>query len=435
MAEHSDLLPTILDKLAPFPAVLVAFSGGVDSSVLLHLCHRLRQLRPEFSVRAVYIHHGLSQYADAWAAHCLAQCDKWQVPCNVIHVTLPQNGEGIEAAARQARYQAIAAHILPQEVLLTAQHLDDQCETFLLALKRGSGPAGLSAMPELSTFANQFSIFRPLLAVSRQHIEDYARDFQLTWVEDDSNASTRFERNFLRLDVLPTLHQRWPHFATMVARSAELCAEQEQLLDDLLAETLAECVDADKTLDIERVAQLSDAKRGAILRRWLALHQVKMPSREQLKHLWLEVALARGDADPVYLLAEKQIRRFQQRLYLLPVYADISSLILPWQCDTPLILPDNLGALNIASEGLAVRAPKKDEIVTIRFAASGKIHPIGRAGSRKIKKIWQEWQVPPWNRQRIPLLYYNETLIAAIPLFVTDAGAIDDQALFLAISQ
>ncbi|WP_268647783.1 tRNA lysidine(34) synthetase TilS, partial [Escherichia coli] len=159
------------------------------------------------------------------------------VPLTVTHVQVDARQGGIEAAARAARYAAFSAALAEGEALLTAQHLDDQSETFLLALKRGSGPAGLSAMAARATLGEHL-LLRPLLGCSRQTLESYAQRHALSWIDDDSNQDTRFDRNFLRLQVLPQLNQRWPHFASAVARSASLCAEQEQLLDELLAEPL-----------------------------------------------------------------------------------------------------------------------------------------------------------------------------------------------------
>ncbi len=232
--QHVALLRAgVAQQIADCQQVLVAYSGGVDSSVLLHMLVEIARQRSNLSVRAAYVHHGLSPYADQWAQHCLTTCLQWGIPCTVLTVTVDARKQGIEAAARAVRYQALQTHLYPDETLLTAQHLDDQCETFLLALKRGSGPAGLSAMATQARLgANQ--VLRPLLDVSRTQLEAYAHFHQLCWVDDESNLDHRYDRNFLRGQILPALTQRWPHFATAVARSAQLCAEQEQLLKDNL---------------------------------------------------------------------------------------------------------------------------------------------------------------------------------------------------------
>lgn len=272
---------TLNRQLLSSRQILVAFSGGLDSTVLLHQLVQWRTENPGVTLRAIHVHHGLSANADAWVKHCENICQQWQVPLVVERVQLAQEGLGIEAQARQARYQAFARTLLPGEVLVTAQHLDDQCETFLLALKRGSGPAGLSAMAEVSEFAGT-RLIRPLLARTRGELEQWARQYDLRWIEDESNQDDSYDRNFLRLRVVPLLQQRWPHFAEATARSAALCAEQESLLDELLADDLAHCQTQQGTLKIAPMLAMSDARRAAIIRRWLAGQNAPMPSREAL---------------------------------------------------------------------------------------------------------------------------------------------------------
>lgn len=423
-ANTENVLKQLAHALASDVRLLVAFSGGVDSTVLLHGLMALRaSLRPDLSLRAVYVHHGLSQNADGWAAHCQTQCDRWNVPLEVVRVSVDGADAGIEAAAREARYRAFAERLAEGETLVTAQHLDDQCETFLLALKRGSGPAGLSAMPERMPFGSGTQA-RPLLNVSRREIEGYAAENDLVWVEDESNQDARYDRNFLRLSVLPQIDARWSHFTRAVARSAELCAEQESLLDELLAPRLAELCDADGALDLNGLRAVSDVQRRALLRRWFGLHHAQMPSREQLETLWLEVAQSQEDAQPQLQLSAHLVRRYRQRLYLLPPMNDVSATVLEWDGRSSLRLPDGLGFLLPATEGLALIMPRADERLTVRFSAPGglNLEMVGRPHSRPLKKLWQELGVSPWLRQRTPLLFYNDTLIAAVGVFITRDG-------------
>ncbi len=401
---------------------LVAFSGGLDSTVLLHKLMLWRQQLPELKLRAIHIHHGLSPHADAWAEHCEDICARWQIPLSVVRVQVVNNGDGIEAQARNVRYQAFADALMPGEVLVTAQHLDDQCETFLLALKRGSGPAGLAAMPESMLFAGT-QLIRPLLTQTRDELHQWALHHALSWIEDESNADASFDRNFLRLQVLPVLAARWPHFADAVARSAALCGEQEQLLDELLAEELDAATTAEGALQLAPLYRLSDARRRALLRRWLAQRGAVMPSRAMLDRLWLEVALAREDASPCLRLGEFEIRRYQSCLWWIRAIESQRDTQLPWVAPfEPLTLPAGLGELSLLAGG-EIRTPNADEAVSIRFQAPGMLHIVGRSGGRKLKKIWQELGVAPWRRDTTPLLFYGETLMAAAGLFVTQEGA------------
>jgi tRNA(Ile)-lysidine synthase len=424
-------LKSVIDALQPHRHFLVAFSGGLDSTVLLHQLACWRAQSPDVRLRAIHIHHGLSANADAWVVHCQQVCIGLEVPLDVVRVTLADEGLGVEAHAREARYDAFRTALQPGEALVTAQHLDDQCETLLLALKRGSGPAGLSGMSIKSAFADT-TLLRPLLNVRRDSLEQWAAEHRLRWIEDESNGDDAYDRNFLRLRVVPLLTERWPHFADAAARSAALCGEQEQLLDELLAEELATLTGTQGQLAIEPLVKVSDSRRGALLRRWLAGHQAMMPSRAMLERLWQEVALARDDANPLVRLGDFEVRRYQQQLWWVPTYERQNAAQLEWTDLTqPLLLPN--GDTLRCSEGKDIRAPHADEHVSVRYTASGTLHIVGRSGGRKLKKIWQELGVAPWLRETTPLLYFNETLIAAVGYFVTLDGQCREEEVGLAI--
>lgn len=408
-------------------AFILGFSGGLDSTVLLHLFANLHQKNPHFTFRAIHIHHGLSQNADQWATHCEKVCKTLNIPSKTIHVSLVKTNSNIEQQAREARYRVFEAEMQEGDYLVTAQHQDDQAETFLLALKRGSGPRGLSGMPVERCFAKGMLI-RPLLAISRKALECYAKQHRLDWITDESNHDPRFDRNFLRLKVLPILTARWASISSEIARSAQLCGEQEQLLNALLDEKLHQLLDEQGNLAISPLKLMSNAKRNALFRRWFAYHHQIMPGAATLQQLWHDVVLAREDASPQMKINEKMLYRYQQKLYLLPMMNDVSTLILDWDLHAPLILPDQLGTLMVApimslhQSYSTIRKPLSHEKISIRFHATGNYHIVGRCGSRKLKKLWQECQVPPWQRTRTPLVFYNDDLIAAIGVFVTKTG-------------
>lgn len=409
---------TILQHLNGRQSLLVAFSGGVDSTVLMQALVNLKRQLQNLQLRAIYIHHGLSQNADNWAEHCKQQCLVWQVPLIIEKVKLDKTAGNIEEQAREARYQAIYQHLKNNEFLCTAQHLDDQSETFFLALKRGSGPAGLSSMP-----LENGQHLRPLLTISRQEIEQYANQHQLSWIEDESNQDDHYDRNFLRLNVLPTLNHRWPHFSQMVARSAELCQQQEALIHEILFPEFKNIIGDKKQLSLQPLYDYSEYKRNAMLRMWFKEQHIGMPSQKQLSLIWHTVIQAKQDANPLFILHNWQIRRYQNQLYLLPLYQDIEQQILPWDLTASLTLPDNLGILQPNYQtNLTCRLPQNDETVSVRFHAQGQFQIVQRQGSRSIKKLWQEHHIPPWMRTRIPLIYYNEQLITAVGVFVTEQG-------------
>ncbi|MCG9657432.1 tRNA lysidine(34) synthetase TilS [Vibrio mediterranei] len=405
--------------------IIVGFSGGVDSRVLLRLAARYSK-QHSITCLAVHVHHGLSDNANEWQVQCERWAQEEAVEFTCERVTLSQDsGESLEQLARQARYQALRQHMLSGDILLTGQHLDDQAETMLLALKRGSGPKGLSSMASSMNFGSG-RLVRPLLNIARHDIERYAQHEQLQWVEDESNSDTRFDRNFLRQSVLPVLNQRWPSFAKAASRSARLCAKQERLIKELLLPELEVCMNEFQGLSISTMSSHSILKREQLLRLWLEANTSLMPTEVQLCKIWQEVALAKQDANPEMNLAGGVIRRAQGHLYWVEAYKDVSDWQQSWLDKDTLVLPDNLGVLKLVS-------PSKDAKMTLdRQTLNGSLkvifnpeglsaHPHGRAGSRKLKKLFQELKIPSWQRRRIPILIQDDKVVAVGNLFVDKA--------------
>ena len=413
---------------------LIAFSGGLDSTALLSLLTKLRQNRPHFQLRAIHIHHGLSPNADAWMTHCERICTACKIPLIVEKVCVDRT-DGLEAGARKARYHAIARHLQTDEILVTAHHLQDQTETFFLALKRGSGIQGLGAMQSQSTVYN-LPVLRPLLNFSRQQLEDYARSENLTWIEDESNADHRYDRNFLRHDILPPLRTRWAHFDRAVQRSAQHCFEQQQLINELLATEFEQNYQkTDRTFNIADFPHFSLYKQRALIRLWLAAQQLEMPSLVQLERLMQDVIFARQDANPQFQLGEKIVRRYQYKLYLTDKFADLRNIKIDVTLNQPIELPDNLGNIILTEKDKCIYVQWKDTISTlafttqpiqIRFAYSGKVKLTQSHVNEDIKKIWQHLAVPPWQRGRIPLIFYGEQFQSAVGFFNVFTGKADN---------
>ncbi|MGF1764453.1 tRNA lysidine(34) synthetase TilS [Aliivibrio kagoshimensis] len=416
--------------------IVLAFSGGIDSRVMLDLLSSFRQRFPQYRYLAVHIHHGLSQEADAWQAKCKQWTKEAGIEFATSNVEVHSGSRvSLEQAARDARYHALSQYVSAGDLLLTAQHSDDQLETFLLALKRGSGPSGLSAMAATRPFY-QATLVRPLLAHSRTEIETYASQHKLEWVEDKSNQDQRFDRNFIRHEIAPPLVARWPGLRKSVARSALLCAEQELLLSELLADKLTMLMGTQGELDVKRLELESERCRNYLLRQWCALHQVLMPSRVQLAEIWNKVACANQQANPLMEIHNYQVRRHQHALYLLHKHNDVSQ----WQASLvdSIELPDHLGVLSFSTKdktggsdrGLLIRTPQAGEVVTVKFAIEGlSAQPSGRAHSRKLKKLYQEYGVPSWARRRTPLIFYGEELAAVADLFVCKSFITDNSEL------
>ena len=262
-----NLLPPSLLQPANDIPVMVGFSGGLDSTVLLHLLANAPGRRPG-GLRALHVHHGLQAVADDWQQHCSKLCATWNIPLQLVHVEVPRDtGQGLEAAARDARHGAFKAHLHEGEWLALAHHQDDQAETFLLRALRGAGVDGLGAMQALRSFGNG-TLWRPLLQVPRSALETYASQHGLHWIEDPSNDSADFDRNFLRLQVLPLLRQRWPHASAAMARSAGLTAQAAELLHENDAALLQHCLEPDGALQLAALNLLAPAQQSRVLRLW-----------------------------------------------------------------------------------------------------------------------------------------------------------------------
>lgn len=397
---------------------LIGLSGGIDSVVLLDLM----QQQPHLNLRAVHIHHGLSKNADDWAIFCQQCCAEYGIPLIVKPVRV-SGSAGVEANARQARYQAISELIRAEEVFVTAHHLDDQAETLLLALKRGSGIKGLSAMQAVSVQQN-FTFFRPLLSCTKTAISAYAEQRGLRWINDESNSNNRYDRNFLRNEILPMLNQRWPQFQQMVARSAQHCAEQQQLIDELLEEDLASRIGTQHQFDISGFERLSPLKQKQLVRLWLEKRGIAMPSTAQLQAVISELIFAKADKNPEVKLANHIIRRYRQAIFITDTAHQPSfTLDIPPQYDTQLphhsgTLQRNGGELLCTINGkthrLSLPNALKNELLRLTFGHHGRVREYGKPHREEMKKIWQKHQIPTWERDHTPLLFWQDDLVAVL---------------------
>ncbi len=416
--------------------ILIAYSGGVDSQVLLHCLASLRkQNRLKALLRVCHVDHGLSENSVQWQDFATKQCQQLNIPLEVICVNVQvQAQKSLEALARDARYNALKSVANDGDLIVTGHHSDDQAETFLLALKRGSGLKGLSAMQKEMKLGQQLLV-RPLLNFSRADIERYAKEHQLSWIEDESNIDERFDRNFLRHQILPRLTQRWPSMNSTIARSAEHCFEAQQLLDELAQQDLAKSQLSKNILDTAALMVLTQARFNNTLRYFLSVHNMLMPSSQQLQQIRLQLS-AEGDKSPMVQLANCCFRRYKNELHLTDIYQDISvwqeTVNLAGLTDIKAVvlsLPDKIGSLSFSFQQTeehlnsfwqaTVRAPKPGQIVSIGFSHQNpKCLPQYRQHSRSLKKVLQELAIPPWLRKRTPFVFYDGVLVAVIGQFI-----------------
>ena len=415
---NSDIVGIVAASLVryvpPHAHLTLALSGGLDSVVLLHVLSTLLQ-HHSFKLQAVHVHHGLSPYADDWAEFCTRRCAALDIELAIHRVRIAEDDPaGTEAAARRERHQVFAA--LASDFLLTAHHQNDQAETLLLQLLRGAGPKGLSGMAALQEpLGWRAAHFRPLLEVARAELHRYARTQGLDWVEDESNQDSRYRRNALRHEVMPLLEAHFPGASQTLARAAALQAELALLLDDLAQLDAQDAIERDR-LDCGKLAHLSDVRARNLLRYFIRQQGWPMPNARRLNEALHQVRDAQQNACVCVKLGDMAMHRFRGGAYLVPVRLRVDQPPQVWQGEA---------ALDLAAAGLKVRFPhtlgsglKRALLdagrVELRVRAGReKIRLVPGGPHRKLKNLLQESAIPPWERDRIPLLVCDGQLVWA----------------------
>ena len=420
-AVFADWLPQIeaAEKL------LVGFSGGLDSTVLLSLLSEV--VAPE-RITALHIHHGLSINADRWQQHAAEVCQSLGICFETESVTITESGSGLEAAARDARYALFEKRLGKGGLLLLGHHADDQVETVLYRLLRGSGARGLAGIPATRRLGGS-RLIRPLLKYPKATLQRYAEEHQLQWVEDESNQQDQFDRNYLRNQLVPLLAARWPDYIQGVMRTAEQSRQADQLADAVARADLADleprCERGGWSLALPGFEKLELLRQRNLLRYWPQIQGLPALAQTMIDEILNTLLPARDDSEPKVVRSDLQVCRFRQRLYLLRNRSQLSGrpqtdqeLCLFWDGDEPLVLPDGnlLTAEPVVGEGLRLDDPQS---LTVRFRRGGeRCQPVGRQHSNSLKKLLQEYALEPWWRERVPLFYIDEKLVAVGDLWV-----------------
>ncbi len=398
---------------------LVAFSGGIDSVVLLHA---LREVAGATPIIALHVDHGLHQASRSWDRRCAAFAQSLGVAYRSRRIAVDDRlGGGLEAAARSARYAYFEAQTAPGDWLLSAHHEDDQAETLLLNLLRGSGVLGLAGIA-VTRSCGAGTLVRPLLDVSRAAIEAYARRRGLDWVEDPSNRDTRFDRNFLRTEVLPRLQTRWPAAARTLRRSAELASEASELLDELAAHDLAR-TGRPHRLATADLAALIPARQRNLLRFAARSLGLPAPPAAQLKEILTTLLAAREDARPLVTWPGAEVRRYREHIYLLPAAQPAEPIGAALTPATIVALGPGAGRLRLeATADVGIDPAVAEGGLTVAFREGGERLRLQRGGpSKRLKTLLQDAGVVPWMRSRIPLLMADDCLVAVGDLWIDAA--------------
>ena len=398
-AQFNKQLPDIKTQSAN---TWVAFSGGLDSTVLLHLLKTANIP----NLRAVHVNHQISRNANAWQAHCASLCQDWEIPFVAEKVIVEQQGFGIEDAARKARYAVFAKVMQKSDWLFTGHHADDQAETLMLRLLRGTGVKGLSGIATNKSFESG-QMFRPLLNFTRDELLNYANQHQLSWIDDESNFSNVYDRNYLRLHVMPMLQQRWQGFQKKWNQTAGLMTDADELLIDLAQLDLLQLDRRSErigeSINLKSLSTLSKPRQQNVLRFWLQQQAYDMPEQQHWTQVYAQIFSDNSEANTNIQFGNLSLRVYQSRLYSLP--AELPQLQLRQEAritqQGEYLLRADLGELQIKSRQGGERCK-----------------PANRHHSQTLKKLMQEYQLEPWLRDQVPLIYANDNLVAVGDLWI-----------------
>lgn len=427
MSFSISLLQNFFSSYQNIEKFYIAYSGGLDSSVLLHAMHSAK-----LPIHAVHVNHHLQQESNSWQQHCENVCNKLAVPLSVQHAQITKTPQkSLEESARNARYELLQQSLGVGSAIVTAHHQDDVAETVLLQLLRGSGPAGLAAMPACKKLSIGVHL-RPLLSCSRHDLLEYAKLTKLMWIEDPSNEINDFDRNYLRNEIMPMMIERWPAARQTLSRSASLQVDvlsclQELAVIDIKAATIEETASVTtavangqtvQVLDVKALQTLSSERLNNALRYWVSSNGMRVPSKKVLQQIVSDIVLKQEmDSSPLQSWGEGEIRRFRNRLYVMqPLTPHDANQKIRWKIDQPLYIASlNRTLLPEDLKDSKLSLPEGAEELTVRFRTGGeRLKPNGSNQHRSLKNLLLEAGIPPWERARIPLLFYNEQLISVL---------------------
>lgn len=404
----------------------IAYSGGGDSNLLLFLFKTLRDegiLSTPFS--AIHINHGLQEASNEWETRCATQCNIWNIPFQVERLNLKiKPKESIESVAREQRYAALSAIVQEDEYVVTGHHADDQAETVLVQLLRGAGPKGLSGMPEKTVLGKGF-LWRPLLSFPKKMLHEYALAQQIEWIEDPSNNDVRFTRNFLRHSIMPLLKERWPTVELTLSRVAQHCAGTEKIIEEVTSQDLLVVKTPENTLLVDELKKFTVERQRQIIRQWIKTLALPQPATIHVERIIKEMLEAREDAAPLVEWKGVQVRRYDYKLFAMRPLEDFDNTqkIIWENYPESLRLPGNLGIIKANHESFLhpLLISKK---VEVRFRQGGEVFKLPGSMHHILLKNWfQQQGIPPWLRDRVPLIFIKENghnkMLCPLPAYLT----------------
>ncbi len=408
----------IINKILSFKAkgkIHVAFSGGLDSAVLLHAVVSNKTKFSEDKIVAVHVDHGLQEVSSVWAQQCKQIALAYGIDFKLIQLQVKKGkGESIELAARNARYYEFEQLLGPEDVMLFAHHADDQVETFLQQALRGAGVQGLGGIPESRKLGKGF-LLRPLLDISRNELNQYADSNNLQWIEDPTNSQNDFDRNLLRNDIIPLLEKRWPGAKKGLLRSLSHCREASKQIDEATDVILADIEDENR-LAVSKLAELTVIQQKNLIRRWVRNNHIVLPNANRLESGMGALINAAYDKNPVLDWDFGIIRRFQDQLYINPLPEKDFRTVECWDINVKASIADGICLEAKNGSGIGLKKDGLDLVsISIRYRQGGeRCRPFGREGAHELKKLFQEYKIPTWLRDKVPLVYIENEIAAVI---------------------
>jgi tRNA(Ile)-lysidine synthase len=400
-----------LKQNKPNLEILLGFSGGLDSCVLLHLLANM-QTQLDFKLKAIHVHHGLNSSADEWLNFCKEKCKLLEIELYDVKVRINEKRSlGIEGEARKLRYEAIKKK--QKGVVALGHHQNDQAETLMLQLLRGSGLKGLAGMPE---FDEKRKFWRPMLNIKKELLEKYASENNIEYIKDESNEDINFDRNFIRKKVLPLIESRYPSSIETISRSARNISEGHQINELLALDDSKNVMSVDGGhLLIENLIKLSNLRAINLIRWWLSFNDLLMPSKKNVEELLRQVKLIKKDTSlNLKISNDRAIRAFGDKLFIVSMMSNLSSYHFKWSGQEEIELPNKskLHFVKTKKGGLSLSKLGVNTLDIKGRTGGEKLKPLPDQPSRSLKYLFQKADIPHWERDQFPLVYANEKLVA-----------------------
>lgn len=396
---------------------LLALSGGIDSIVLLfQLLKWKKKYNKKIIVRAIHINHQSNARSKKAEKYCHSICQKNNIPLIIANIPKQKKYQnGFENYARTERYKIFKKFLLKNEILLTAHHLNDQCENIFLALKRRRGISGISGM-NFSNLMADMLIVRPFINHTKEKIILWAKKKKLTWIEDQSNQETKHDRNFIRHKILSKIYKRWPYFLKNCTNSMRILSGEQEMLNNFLQKSLLDNMFIDGRLYLLNFQKMLNHHQYSLLKLWILKQSKIFPNFKILKRIFQQLLTSNNTNNKKIIFYKYEIYRYHMSMYCILKNESVKNNLQIWKnILLPIKLPKNLGflvGLKNKNYGNKVPCPKKNQIISIQFQEKKK------SNKKKIKNLWQKYNIPPWYRHKIPLLFYNNTLICALGVFI-----------------